>query len=98
MSFLRNLTPALKNPICAPAYASSIKYNHKNNCITWCALFSHSNVVRSLPLPKKYSCSEFFWPVFSRIPTEYGKIPIRKTPNTDTFYAVCRNGLFQIVL
>ena len=32
--------------------------------------------------------SEFFWFVFSRIQSEYGKIQTRKTPNMDTFYAV----------
>ena len=51
---------------------------------------------------KKCPYLEFFWSVFSRIRTEYGdlqslyfrtqseygKIRIRKAPNTDTFYAV----------
>ena len=45
------------------------------------------------PLRKKCPYLEFFWSVFSRIRTECGeirsmKIRTRKTPNTDTFYAV----------
>ena len=37
---------------------------------------------------KKSPYSEFFWSLFSRIRIEYGKIRTRKTPKTDTFYAV----------
>ena len=53
------------------------------------------------PLREMCPYSEFFWSVFSCIQTEYGKIlcispysvrmrekQTRKTPNTDTFYAV----------
>ena len=45
-------------------------------------------------LRKKCPYSELFWPVFSRIWTEYhiqsecGKIRTRITPNTDTFHTV----------
>ena len=58
-----------------------------------------------ITLHEKYPYSEFFWPVFSRIWTEYGKIlhiapqsecgkiRTRKTPKTDTFHAV----LMQLV-
>ena len=31
---------------------------------------------------------ELFWSAFSRIPTEYGKMRTRITPNTEKFYAV----------
>ena len=52
----------------------------------------------ALSLPKKCPYLEFFWAVFSRIRSEYGKILriqskyeeiwTRKTPNTDNFHAV----------
>ena len=35
-------------------------------------------------LREKCPYSEFFWPAFSRIRTEYEKIRTRKTPNMDT--------------
>ena len=45
--------------------------------------------------------SELFWSVFFRIWTEYEKIRIRKTPNTETFYAVVFTGqskfLFSLI-
>ena len=52
-----------------------------------------------MPLRKKCTYPELFWPAFSCIRTEYGeilcihsecgKMGTRITPNTDTFYAVC---------
>ena len=39
-------------------------------------------------LREKCPYSKFFWSIFSRIPSECGKIPTRKTPNKDTFLAV----------
>ena len=66
-------------------------------------------ILQSSSLRDKCAYSEFFQSVFSRIRTEYGeirsiqsecgKIRTRKTPNTDTFYAVvvyrCGCFLFQ---
>ena len=58
------------------------------------------NKLSSLALRKMCPYSEFFWPVFYRIRTEYGEILslriysecekmwTRKTPNTDTFHEV----------
>ena len=46
-------------------------------------------------LRKQCRCSEFYWPVFSGIQTEYGEIQsirTRKTPTTDTFHAMVING------
>ena len=43
-----------------------------------------------LILRKKCPYLEFFWSVFSRIWTEYRDL-LRKTPNTDTYYAVLLN-------
>ena len=58
---------------------------------------------------KSVRIRSFFWSVFSRIRTEYGdlrvhlriqsecgKIRTRKSPNTDTFYAVFRTHLFTV--
>ena len=58
----------------------------------------------SFSLSEKCPYSEFFWSVFSRIPTELerygvslhiqsdcGKIWTRKTPNIDTFQAVLQS-------
>ena len=39
-------------------------------------------------LREKCLYTELFWPVFSHIRTEYGKIQTRITPNADNFYAV----------
>ena len=40
------------------------------------------------PLREKCPYSKFFWSIFSRIWTEYGKIRTRKSSNRDTFHAV----------
>ena len=58
-------------------------------------------------LPKKCPYSEFFWSVFSRIrskygeiqsiQSEYGKIRTKKTPNTDSFYAVLVTDLISFM-
>ena len=42
----------------------------------------------SLILREKCPNTEFFWSVFSRIHSRYGKIRTRKTPCLDTFHAV----------
>ena len=41
-------------------------------------------------LRKKCPNSDFFWPVFSGIWTEYGKIQNRKNSNADSFHTVAR--------
>ena len=51
-----------------------------------------------LALREKCPYPEFFWSVFSCIQSECGKILSRKTPNTDTFYAVLLTLNFYKVL
>ena len=60
-------------------------------------------LLRFVPLREKCRYSEFFWSIYSRIRTEYWdschlsvfcrndqiSVQIRKTPNKDTFRAVC---------
>ena len=48
-------------------------------------------VIHQHSLREKCPYLELFWSVFSRIRTECGKIPTRKTPDMDTFYAVTKN-------
>ena len=60
-------------------------------------------------LSEKCPYLKFFWSLFSRIRTEYveirvslpiqseyGKIRTKKTPNTDTFYAVLTNSSYNV--
>ena len=47
-----------------------------------------NRIINKDALRKKCPHSEFFWTVFFCIRTEYGEIRTKKTPNTDTFYAV----------
>ena len=59
---------------------------------------------QDLSLRERCSYSEFFWSVFSHIWTEYGEISVRmgekrtrKTPNTDTFHAVSRFLIYELL-
>ena len=47
-----------------------------------------SNLLTLTTAWKMFKYGVFFWFVFSRIRTEYGKIRTRKTPYLDTFHAV----------
>ena len=60
-------------------------------------VFEYVSVHR--PLRENYQVRSFFWFVFSRIRTEYGKYGPEKTPYLDTFHTVdmsylAHKGLF----
>ena len=44
---------------------------------------------RKCSLREKCPYSELFWPVFSHIQSECGKVRTRIAPNKDTFHAEC---------
>ena len=72
----------------------------KNRLITTFYFLIYFIQILALTLCEKYSHSEFFWSVFSRIQTEYGEIRsirTRKTPNTDTFHAVLSLNICNLI-
>ena len=50
--------------------------------------FTYDKLWASVQCMKSVQMRSFFWSVFSRIPSKYGKIQTRKTPCLDNFYAV----------
>ena len=69
-----------------------VKYISHVETYIWSAKTApYIEIVSKLTLHEKYSYSQFFG-------SECGKILTRKTPNTDTFYAVLEYHIYCILL